>query len=239
MSFSILPKNNPLTDNSVYYNWSYRVNKIIELINSNNKDIVCLQGIYLPTVGEDFADLLVEYDCITQSYDEYLNKKYEGNGNAIFWKRSVFTYGSYDTMLHGISIELIIKKNNEQIFLSNIKLIEGLRPHERLYQFKSCVKKMRNYPRASVIIVGDFSHNINHNPLICAEIISNDLSIVSNGKSVIYTDSTGTHISEHDFVAHNVVVNRIHAHPTASYDMFDDNNPSTHYPFIFDALIPI
>lgn len=186
LSYNILAQRYIQEDNYEYIEnktiliWPYRLNLIRSKIKDSNPDIFCLQEVELKFIEEDFIGFFAEYESLAH----IINKKRKNEiGNAIFWKRGLFQKNNSISCCYGLFVNLFSVSTQTDFWLGNIHLKAGRTSciNERVFQMKSCVKKI---PKNSYgIVCGDFNDSLCINSKLRSFIEENGYHVYSAGLS--------------------------------------------------------
>lgn len=225
--------------------WEHRLPKIIDRIAKINPDIICLQEIDLEDINENFINNLAEYDCTNHiiwkpGMDKKIYKRTNDIGNAIFWKRNIFTKNNDSLNSCGVFAELCHIKSNFKFLMINVHLKAGTDSgiETRMSQIESCCRKITKIP---VVICGDFNEELDTNSPVRELLIKKNFTFC---QSQITCDVYWHPEFKHYFHAFDHVISQnldicveTLAEPTEGFP--NEDEPSDHYPLVFEIKIEI
>lgn len=140
--------------------WSFRLQKIKNILLEHDVDIICLQEIEYEHFEADFADLLVKYDYIKQTFKK-INKNHN-MGNITLFKRDKFTLIWHKSRTRTLLVDLYKQDCGKIINITNVHLQAGAsKEHIRMNQLKNMLHDLDERSYGYVVICGDFNSTYN------------------------------------------------------------------------------
>jgi endonuclease/exonuclease/phosphatase family metal-dependent hydrolase len=218
--------------------WNARKEKIINKLQIESPDIICLQEVMLSTFEDDFQGL--------KGYEIYSHipskKRRSPMGNCTLFKKDRFHIDKVISSSCGLHIIFTHLDSNKKIWLSNIHLKAGLRSglETRLFQIKSCLKRCntsidrKECDRA--IFCGDFNDNFySHDELnpLQKELMDAGFTFTPGPPSCYVSDKF---LSFDHGIAKNMKV-CYHSSPSLYHPIPNEEIPSDHHPIQFSLKV--
>lgn len=211
------------------FNWNTRLNKILEILNKKDIEIICLQEVEIETFKNDFIQLFDKYDFIGH---EIIKKRNSPIGNYILYKKE-FKLIEFKTT--SSSCIVILKFNNKLIKIANVHLKADIYKIESINTRINQLKSVINYKPD--IICGDFNDDFNNE---LGKFINDNNYISHNTKNTCYASYDNIYSYwnfDNILTKTNSIIKNISIH--SLFTLIDqvipnENIPSDHIPIIFE-----
>ena len=241
-----------LVDSNVLL-WTNRILSILNLLKSNNADIICLQEVELQTFQSDFNSLFDSYDFFSHTVSK---KRTNPIGNVIFWRKGLQVIEQISNSC-GVHIILQLTEGCGRLWISNVHLKAKTSGEAvRHSQIVSCLNKWQSRGGGCGVICGDFNDTLfdpKTDELVRKELEKHKFEITLTQSGCMLRDGTlfnfdhicnfGVDIKQEqtNCIYENVLSlnNKSNLDTKLFYRIPNQDIPSDHFPLVFEVTLKV